>query len=464
MKRWIRGWKGVAALALLAGAALVPLYGNPRATPVTHAEWARMLVRALELESILTPTTRASVVFSLLSWKDSLSFSPEQTYSSQAVAIVRRENRPALVAAEGPGEVAFRLAIVRTGEYRIRARLSGEPGVEAGAEITAVGAATALHSFTLTPPTESTWIDVGSAHLDRGAYDASVAIPPGLALERLEVAPPCLNPIEPSGGWRALALTSPSDLAVTAIKALNREDELAPAEIAMELKGSDLQVLGRPQVTTVAAGAESTWLRAGKGGVQATLTLDLSADGLYALSAYGTEGAGQRWLADGCQERVVCPPDKPAEAQWHPILTAHFASGRHLLAVRLGNGATVQRIRVERKRESGEDYAAALRRAGFDVGTVDPVPRRTAIDVMTFIREQRRLGPRAEDRICGDILRSDSDAGNATGAQTIADSGVTPDLPPGIGGSLPGAGGQLPPGTEPPIIPPGQEPASPTSP
>jgi hypothetical protein len=464
MKQWIRGWRGVVALALLAGAVLVPLYGDPRATPVTHAEWARMLVRSLELESFLTPTTQASVVFSLLSWKDSLSFSPEQAFASQAVAIVRRDNRSALVASEGSGEVDFRLAIVRTGEYRIRARLSGDPGVESAAEITPVGGEIALRTFTIKPPLESTWIDVGSAHLDRGAYDATVAVPPGLALERLEVAPPCVNPIEPQGGWRTLALSSPSDLAVTAIKALNREDDLAPAETAAELKGTDMQIMGGAQVTTVAAGAESTWLRAGRGGLQAMLTIEPATDGLYAVSAYGTEGAGQRWLADGCQERVVCPPDKPSEAEWHPILTAHFTAGRHLLAVKLGSGATVQRIRIERKRETGDDYVAALRRAGFDVGTTDPVTRRTAIDLMSFILEQRRLGPRAEDRVCGDILRSDRDAGDATGRTVVDGYGPPPDLPPGIGGPPPGTGGQLPPPVEPPIIPPGQDPASPTSP
>ena len=37
-----------ALVAAAAAVALVPLYGNPRTAPVTHAEWGRLLLRGLD--------------------------------------------------------------------------------------------------------------------------------------------------------------------------------------------------------------------------------------------------------------------------------------------------------------------------------------------------------------------------------------------------------------------------------
>jgi hypothetical protein len=51
-----------------------------------------------------------------------------------------------------------------------------------------------------------TWIDAGATHLDPGAYTASVLLPRGTTLEHVEVAPPCVMPIEPPGGWKAPAV------------------------------------------------------------------------------------------------------------------------------------------------------------------------------------------------------------------------------------------------------------------
>ncbi len=47
------------------------------------------------------------------------------------------------------------------------------------------------------------WVDAGSLHLDPGAYEATVLLPEGSQLEFVELAPPCLHPIEPRGGWKA---------------------------------------------------------------------------------------------------------------------------------------------------------------------------------------------------------------------------------------------------------------------
>ena len=89
------------------------------------------------------------------------------------------------------------------------------------------------------------WIESGAVY--PGTYGASFLLPPGCSLSQVEVAPPCLNPIEPPGGWQPTGITTGVDLATTALKALEMEHELPPADTPIE----------------IAAGA-STWLRSAK--------------------------------------------------------------------------------------------------------------------------------------------------------------------------------------------------------
>ena len=48
--------------AVLVCAALVPLFGDPRQTPVTHPIWGSMLLRALDMQEAVRESTQASQV------------------------------------------------------------------------------------------------------------------------------------------------------------------------------------------------------------------------------------------------------------------------------------------------------------------------------------------------------------------------------------------------------------------
>ena len=431
--------KTVGLATLVAAAVLVPLYGTPKSAPVTHAEWARMLVRALDMDEALPKPAQASMAFALLSWKSSLAFAGDQFSSGEGVAPVSRGGRRGVTATEPLGTVSYRLAILRSGDYRLRLRLAGDSAARVATEISVPGAATPTHHFPdVAPANVATWIDVGTTHLDRGPYLANLALPTGVTLERLEVAPPCVSPVEPPSGWQALSLTTPGDIAVTAIQALDLEPELPPADLPVEIPGSSFAVTGGSQAVLVkaeAAGPALTWLRAGPTGVRAIVVVDVKADGLYKLDTYGGEGRGQRWLADACRKAVLCPPPTETTAsEWREILTARFGIGRHMLAVTLAPGAVVQRIRMVRLKDAPEDYMAALKRLGFDVGAESPAPRQVAVDAMSFVRDERRrrLG---EDRLCGDTI----------------EVGVPVNL---AGPTTPGGGPPIvqPPG--PPVVPP----------
>ncbi|MBN2371572.1 MAG: hypothetical protein JXO72_13910 [Vicinamibacteria bacterium] len=446
---------------LLAVAVLVPLYGDPQTAPVTHSEWARMLVRALEMENGLPPRSPASVVFQALSWKSGLYWNADEYVTAHGVSRDASADKHAVSTRENPGEARYRLAIIRSGDYVVRLRARGTGESPLGVEIAPVETPQPVFTRSIPAPAVATWTEGSATHLDRGAYDLSILLPAVTTLERVEVAPPCLNPIEPPGGWQAFFITQTGDAATTALQSLDWESELPPADTPAELTGADF--MSQDGIAIPVAGAlapESYHLRAGRTGLRATVMINLPVDGLYTLSYFGEQGRGLRWLADACLKAVMCPPEAPLGAQWHEIVTARFTAGRHTLSVTLAPGAAVQRLRIERKKDGPEDYEAALRRLGFDVGAPGPISRDRAIDLMNFIRAQRRIMA-GLDRYCGDTIESE-----VTTSQQMASGGPMGSLPEGgiAGpGTVPPPTGPGVPPIAPPVIPP-QDPASPVTP
>ena len=85
--------KTLVLAAVVGAAALVPLFGDPRSTPVTHPLWARMLLRSLDMTDAVRASTQASQVFATLAWRDSLSY-PADRYLRAEGASRARGGRP----------------------------------------------------------------------------------------------------------------------------------------------------------------------------------------------------------------------------------------------------------------------------------------------------------------------------------------------------------------------------------
>jgi hypothetical protein len=445
VSRWIRTLVLVGGVA---AAGLLPLYGDPRLSPVSHPEWARMVVRSLDLlESGLTD--QASQVFATLSGKDSRAYRADRYVKGEGIEVFGEGTAKGIRAIAPVAEVTYPLAIARGGDYRLRLRLAGTS--EAEAEVTEAGKEKPLRVFRVAPTGTPAWIEAGMTHLDPGAYTAAVLLPSGSVLEWLELAPPCVNPIEPRGGWQPAAVTSTQDVAVTVLQAIDQESELPPASSPLEWQGTDLQLEdGRTQV--VAATGEKGALRSGPKGAHAVLVATLPEPGLYTLSVFGDFPGGQSWLLDGCRKSVLCPsPD--AATRWRVVLSGVFAAGPHSFSVTLGPDTVIHRLRLERKKDGVEDYAATLRRLGLDLGPAGPVTREKADEARRFIERRRSL---AALEACGDIVRpSTLVAATPPGAPTAQGPGPAPGPGPG-----PGPG---PDPISPPVIPP-QEPASPVLP
>jgi hypothetical protein len=386
--------KVVAFATLVAAGVIASLYGDPRVTPVTHPLWARMLLRALDMGDAVKAGGEASTLFAMLSGRDSRVFSADGYLRMDGL---QRSNEGAvqrLSAVAETGEVAFAVAIVQGGDYRLRARLAGDPARRVSAEIAPASGAPAVGTFSLVPAREPTWLFAGTTHLDPGRYTASLLLPAGTSLEYVEVAPPCVNAVEPIGGWRPAAITTGEDVAATALKALDLEDALAPADTPIERGAADFE---RDDGTLPAAhGLERTTLRGDRNGLRAVVSVELPEAGLYTLTSFGASGGGQRWRADGCRKAVLCPGSATG---WRSVMTQHFSAGRHTFAVVLGDGADVERVRIERKKETPSDYMAALRRLGFDPEE-GQVSWQTARAAAQFVG---RLRGDLQRRFCGDV-------------------------------------------------------------
>lgn len=448
--------KTLVLVAVVGAAALVPLFGDPRSTPVTHPLWARMLLRSLDMTDAVRASSQASQVFATLAWRDSLSYPADRYLKAEGASLREQGGQPVLAAADGPAEVSYALAVAHAGDYQFRARISGDPGAPAAAEVKRLAGGPAVKSFTLLPASETGWVFAGSAHLDPGAYTAQILLPAGGTLSQVEIAPPCVNPIEPPAGWQATAVTTTHDLAVTAIRAIDVEYELPPAATPIEVSGEQFQVeapFEAVEERAKATGFDALVLRAGRDGLRAVVSFELPEAGVYTVSALGTPGTGQRWLADGCRKATVCPG---SGSSWRPVMSQTFSAGRHTLVLTLGEGATIEGLRIEQKKSEASDYVATLRRLGFDPGPDGPVSRAKALDAMRFVREQHR---RLLGDLCGDVPLQEPPTALPT--QVAGASPIAPTQPPAEPPRGGGGAGQPPIG--PPILPP-QPPASPTAP
>jgi uncharacterized membrane protein YgcG len=396
----------------------------------------------------------AAQAFATLSGRDSRAWPGDQYVRGQRVEAFEEGGVHRIRAKGGIGEAVYALGIARQGDYRLRFHVSSPATAEA--EVTKSGSNDVLRSFRLEAAPVMGWVDAGALHLDPGAYDATVLLPEGGVLEYVEVAPPCLHPIEPRGGWKASAIATTEDVAVTVLRALDLESELPPAAPPIELHGSDLR-LEDASPAEGTGGRESTF-RSGAKGSRVVLVADIPESGLYTLSIFGVPGGGQRWKADGCRQCLVCPSNDPLP-RWRVVLSGDFQKGSHLFSASLGPDTVVERIRLEQRKDEPADYVGTVGRLGLDVGPGGPITRSRADEARRFL-ERRRAQEAME--LCGDIVRpgtlvaelatagpGSSGSGEGGGGEGGGEGGGG-----GGGGGEGGGGGQVPPPVIPPLPPP----------
>jgi hypothetical protein len=445
----VRVFRALGLLAGVAVVALLPLYGDVRpADLVTHPEWARMMLRGLELlRDAPGINDTAAQAFATLSGRESRSWPAPQYVRAERVERFAAGGSDRIRPAGGIGQAIYAFGVARGGDYRLRLHLAA-PG-PAEAEFTEAGSASVLRSFSVPAAATMGWVDAGSLHLDPGAYETTVLLPEGSSLEYIELQPPCVHPIEPRGGWKPTAIASTEDVALTVLQALDLESELPPAAPPLEFRGGDLKLEEGSRAGTAAS---EGGFRSGPKGSRVVLLVDIPETGLYSLSVFGTGTGGQRWLADGCRTCMICPNVDPV-ARWRDVLSGIFPKGQHYFSASLGPETTVERVKVEQKKDTSADYLATVARLGLELAASGPITRDKAEDARRFL--ERRRSERERD-LCGDILRPGTLVADLTAASSGPGTGGGTGgggNGGGGGGNPPGGGGEVPPPVIPPLPP-----------
>jgi hypothetical protein len=341
-----------------------------------------MMLRGLGLGDALAYADPPPRAFAMLSWRQSEWLHATEFIAGSEHGVALEPGSPALLRASAAlGEASFPVTVARPGEYRLRVRMSGEASAPATVNVVPMQGGSA-RSCTLVPVPTREWVEAPKPlRLHPGAYRATVALPKGTVFELMELAPRCIAPIEPLGGWVTEDVLDAEDLAVTLLRAVDRERELPPADAPIEAAGSEFEAEGGRK--------PSARLEGGTAGARATVSLEVPADGLYSLSAFGVRTAGQRWSADDCRTAVTCPLPSHLPSWW-VVMTVALSAGPHRFTVDLGAGDFVGRVRLERRKDAGPDYVDTLRRLGFDPGE-GPVSRAKADDALSWLGKRHRI-------------------------------------------------------------------------
>ena len=225
---------------------------------------------------------------------------------STGIQVDRGANAGRVRATAPVGEVQYAVAVARGGEWRLRLRAGGEPSTPLEAEVGPFGESPekTFRVTTRRPPPGSTLAPFTSIRvpIPRRCFSRS-----GSVLERLELTPPCVAPIEPRKGWEARSVATRDDVAVTTLQAIEGEFELPPADTPIEAGANRIRVESGPTAATAAL-YERAEIVAGPKGLRIVVMLEVPEGGLYTLSVFGSTGAGgQGWTADGCMTRAICP-------------------------------------------------------------------------------------------------------------------------------------------------------------
>jgi len=340
-----------------------------------------MMLRGLGLGDALAYAYWPRRAFGILSWRQSEWLHATEFIAGSEHGVTLEPGLPPLLRASAAlGEASFPVTVARPGEYRLRVRMAGEATAPATVNVVPVRGGSA-RSCTLVPVPVRGWIEASKPlRLHPGVYRATVALPRGTVFELMELAPRCIAPIEPLGGWVRDDVLDAEDLAATLVRAVDRERDLAPADAPIEVDGSEFEAEGR-----VPTGR----LEGGTLGARAAVSLDVPGDGLYSISAFGVHTAGQRWAADDCRTAVTCPLPSRLPTWW-VVMTVALSAGRHRFTVELGPRDFVERVRLERRKDAGADYVDTLRRLGFDPGE-GPISRAKADEALSWLGKRHRI-------------------------------------------------------------------------
>ncbi len=428
------------AIAVLGLLGLALGYGVAQSTLVTQAEWAVYMAQGLGLDWNLPENAKSDHYLERLDWTNGIEFQASQMLDGSTATPLDDGSVQSEVGA--PSEALYQMATLRAGDYGFRVKLGGGRAVLKVSD----------QAYDLFQPNASPrWVDLDRVPLDPGEHPMSLMLVDGARAESLGVIPPCMTPVQPSGGWSPLEPLTFDEMAVTLAKALDLERNLPELGDPVTLRGEDFRktiVYPYPGELENASEDDPYWLSSGGSIVAAVVRFEVPEDGVYSVETRYLSPRPIRWAMDSCLRVVTCPVTV-SQVGRRRSLALELTAGEHVLEVTLPPGAKLDRVDVQRRDGSPEEYLGVVEDEGFKLGKADDaVRRRDALHAARRLRD--RFDELTQLRCSDELVAMEAEA-----IALLMSSSSFPDVG-GAGIALvpngPPSTPQMPSGT--PIIPP----------
>lgn len=440
-------------LAVLGLLGLALGYGVAQSTTVTQAEWAVYMAQGLGLDWNLPENAKSNHYLERLDWTNGIEFQASQMLDGSTATASADGSVQSGIGT--PSEALYQVATLRAGDYGFRVKLGGGGAVLKVSD----------HAYELfQPDTAPRWVDLDRVPLDPGEHPMSLMLIDGARAESLGVTPPCMAPVQPTGGWTPLEPLTFTEMAVTLAKALDLERNLPEMGEPITIRGEDFR---KTIVYPYDAALEDTsddepyWLSSGGSIVGAVVSFQVPEDGVYSIETRYLSPRPIRWAMDSCLRVVTCPVTA-SQIGRRRSLALELDAGEHTLEVTLPPGAKLDRVDVQRRDGSPDEYLAAVEDEGFKLGKADEdVKRRDALRAARRLRD--RFDKLTQLRCSDELIAMESEAvALALSSSSSDDAGASSALGPNAPPITP----QLPSGTPiiPPVDPNAGQPSSPVEP
>lgn len=336
-------------------AAVFALFPRPAAA-LTQYDWMVVLVDGLGRSFGLPDAPKPADYLSILEGKRNLRVEAETARGeADAVSTLAFLNYGPfsgtgwLLGSSQPTDVHLRFVLPLDGSYRLTlaARLPGHVIRVADRTVTVDGA-----------PETFSRVDAGEHLLTAGPQEIVVTLPPGGALDYIELTAPNLPAIAPAGGWQPEAPLTWQELVLTLVQALDLPKELPPQDPVLTIEAEALAETGGARTVEDAHLGQPSggrWLRTMARPATVSIPMTLAQDGFYDLEL----------TAMGTPVEVLVNGHLPLSAAGMPYLAplrfppVYLPRGENRLDVTLPPGAGLDRITVTARRSDLAALSAA---------------------------------------------------------------------------------------------------------
>lgn len=334
----------LASLLLIAALLLAPAPGAAEEFSMTQRQWVINLVESLGWSFGLPDEPEDADYLALLEGNRTYRIEAETHHRQEDMVSVKSYNTFGPFSGSGwlsgiststTAHLPFLLPHGGTYGVRIAVRLPGHQVRLGGRQFRADGE----QAFTT--------VELGELKLPAGPLEIEIELPPGGAVDFIELSAPALPLIAPPEGWQLDAPLTADLVARSVAQLLGLELLLPERSDSDRREAEDGRITGNVEITTVrhlGVPSAERWVRAGTASAQVEIDLNARADGVYALIVRGTATSPLKGDIDGGHPFAF---DLPASLEDTPVTAAWLAKGTHTLTLQLPPRAGVDVVTLK---------------------------------------------------------------------------------------------------------------------